>query len=334
MKKSLILIFALSFCFSNGFSQQYSKSWKDVNYAGDTMVYHKMDIYLPPTTVKQTAPFPAVVLIYGSAWLSNKSKGADMNSLGQSLLNAGFAVITPNHRSSFDAKFPAQMNDIKASIRFLRGNASQYSIDTTFIGITGSSSGGNMAAMAGTTRYVKTKKLGDITVDIEGKVGAYTSHSSSVDAVVDFFGPTNMLVMDSCGGTDFIHNDAGSPASLYIGGAIQMNKDKTLLASPTTYVAANNPPFLIFHGTSDRVVPYCQSEILFKALQNAKVASKLFLVPNGQHGPGVHTDTNIKMMTDFFKAELIQKAATKVSSVKTGKSVGFKQKSKGKKSSK
>lgn len=307
MKKTLILILSLTFCFSNCFSQQSSKAWKDVNYAGDTMLYHRMDIYLPPATVTKTAPFPAVVLIYGSAWLSNRSKGADMNSLGQALLNAGFAVITPNHRSSFDAKFPAQMNDIKAAIRFLRGNASQYSIDTTFIGVTGSSSGGNMAAMAGTTRYVKTKKLGDVTVDIEGHLGAYTSHGSSVDAVVDWFGPTNMLVMDSCGGTDFTHNDPGSPASLYIGGAIQNNKDKTLLASPITYIDANTPPFLIFHGTADRVVPHCQSEILFKALQNAKVPSQLYLVPNGQHGPSVHTDTNIKLMVDFFKEQQIQK---------------------------
>jgi acetyl esterase/lipase len=140
-------------------------------------------------------------------------------------------------------------------------------------------------------------------VDIEGNVGNDTAYSSSVDAVVDWFGPTNMLVMDSCGGTDFIHNDPGSPASLYIGGPIQDNKDKCLLASPTIYIDANDPPFLIFHGDNDHVVPHCQSELFYDALQKAKVPSQFFLVPDGQHGPGVHTDKYIKMMVDFFKAQ-------------------------------
>jgi acetyl esterase/lipase len=206
-----------------------------------------------------------------------------------------------------DAKFPAPMNDIKAVIRFVRANASKYRLDTSFVGITGSSSGGNMAAMAGTSRYVKKHTLGAVTVDVEGNVGPYTSYSSSVDAVVDWFGPTNMLLMDSCGGTDFIHNDPKSPASLYIGGPIQENKDKCLLASPTTYIDPSDPPFLIFHGDKDRVVPHCQSEILFNALQKAGVPSQFFLVPEGQHGPGVQVEPYLKTMTDFFTAEYTRK---------------------------
>jgi dipeptidyl aminopeptidase/acylaminoacyl peptidase len=106
--------------------------------------------------------------------------------------------------------------------------------------------------------------------------------------------------MDSCGGTDFIHNDAKSPASLYIGGPIQENKEKTLLASPTTYIDPSDPPFLIFHGDADRVVPNCQSQILFNALQNSNVSSQFFLIPGGQHGPGVHTAENIQKMVEFF----------------------------------
>jgi Esterase/lipase len=298
MKYFSLLI--LSLMFMTGYSQNYSACYKDLNYAGDTTVAHRLDIYIPKTV---KAKCPAIVLLYGSAWFSNKSKGADMNTLGQALLDAGYAVITPNHRASWEAKFPAQINDIKAVVRFVRGTASRYGIDTTFIGITGSSSGGNMAAMAGTTRNVKMHTLGNVTVDLEGKLGAYTSHSSSVDAVVDWFGPTNMLLMDSCGGTDFIHNDVNSPASQYIGGAIQSNKEKTLLASPTTYAAANNPPFLIFHGDADRVVPHCQGEILYKALQNAQIPSRFYLIPGGQHGPGVHVEPYIKMMVDFFNAQ-------------------------------
>ena len=166
-----------------------------------------------------------------------------------------------------------------------------------------------MAAMAGTTGKVKTHTLGTVSVDIEGNVGPNTSQSSSVDAVVDWFGPTNMLVMDSCGGTNFVHNDARSPASLYIGGPIQENKDKCLLASPMTYVDPSDPPFLIFHGDKDNVVPHCQSELLYDALQKAKVQSQFYLVPGGQHGPGVHVDKNLQLMVDFFVTNAKKKQA-------------------------
>lgn len=295
MKKVALLLMAIISL--NIFSQEYSQCWKDVSYASDSAVYHKLDIYLPKLEKKT---YPLVVYIYGSAWFSNRSKGADLNTVGKALLDAGFAVVMPNHRSSMDAKFPAPVNDIKAAIRFLRANADKYKFDTGFIGVSGSSSGGNMAAMAGTSRNVKQQTLGTVAVDIEGNVGPYTQYSSSVDAVVDWFGPTNMLLMDSCGGTDFIHNVANSPASAYIGAPIQENKEKCLLASPITYVDPSDPPFLIFHGDKDRVVPHCQSELLFDALQKAGVKSQFYLVPNGQHGPGVHVDANLKLMTDFF----------------------------------
>jgi acetyl esterase/lipase len=298
MRLAFILIFTMLFIRS--FGQPYAPAWKNVNYAGDTMVYHNLDIYLPHV---QKASYPVVISIYGSAWFSNNSKGADLETLGKALLNSGFAVVTPNHRSSIDAKFPAAMHDIKAVIRYVRANAAKYKLDTSFIGITGSSSGGNMAAMAGTSRNIKKFSHGNVTLDIEGDVGAHTSYSSSVDAVVDWFGPSNMLVMDSCGGTDFIHNDPKSPASLYIGGPIQENKDKCLLASPTTYVSPGGPPFLIIHGDKDKVVPYCQSEILFTALQKSNIPSRYILVPNGQHGPGVQVEPFLSMMVDFFVKE-------------------------------
>lgn len=296
MKLRILALFVIfsGYCFG----QEYSQSWKNLNYAGDNNDYHALDIYLPKTFAQK---YPVVVYVYGSAWLSNHSKGADLNTIGKALLDAGFAVVMPNHRSSIDAIFPAPINDIKAAIRYIRANAAVYQLDTTFIGVSGSSSGGNMAAMMGTTRGVKTGIMGNVTVDIEGKVGSCTAYSSSVDAVVDWFGPTNMLLMDSCGGTDFIHNDAHSPASLYIGGAIQENKDKCLLASPTTYVDPSDPPFLIFHGDKDRVVPHCQGEILFASLRKAGVPATFYLVEGGQHGPGVHVEKNINLMVQFFK---------------------------------
>lgn len=299
MKYFTIFIFYLAYI--NCFSQQYSKSWKDLNYAGDTMIYHRLDIYLPEV---EKPTYPAVVLIYGSAWFGNNLKGANLATLGNSLLDAGFAVVTPNHRSSMDAKFPAQINDVKAVIRFIRANAEMYQIDTSYIGITGSSSGGHLAALAGTSGFVKQFTVGSETEDIEGNVGQYLTYSSSVDAVVDWFGPTDFLVMDSCG-SSMVHNASDSPESSLIGGPIQDNKDKCALANPITYIDANDPPFLILHGDADPLVPHCESELLFNALQKANVPSQFVLVSGAQHGPGLFVEKYFKMMTDFFLKELV-----------------------------
>jgi acetyl esterase/lipase len=293
--KKLAIIF-LSCFFINCFSQQYSKKWTDLNYADDGKNYHLLDIYLPEIR-KQT--YPVVVLIYGSAWLSNNSKGIDISTIGNALLNAGYAVVTPNHRASSDAIFPAQIHDIKAAIRFIRANCSNYQLDTSFIGITGSSSGGHLSALAGTSRYVKQYTIDTTTMDIEGNVGKYTSFSSEVDAVCDWFGPTKFLKMDSCGSA-LVHNANDSPESKLIGGAIQNNKSKCALANPITYVDSTDPPFLIMHGDADPLVPYCESDLLYKALQTAKVDSKYVLVPNAQHGPGLLVDKYFTMMVDFF----------------------------------
>jgi acetyl esterase/lipase len=280
----------------NCFGQVFSNSWKDINYAGDDKIYHMLDIYLP--AVKKPA-YHVIIVIYGSAWLGNNLKGADLEILGKELLKAGFAVVMPNHRSSADAIFPAQINDIKAVVRFVRANAASYMFDTSFIGITGSSSGGHLASLTGTSGSVKQYTIGSATADLEGNLGQYGSYSSSVNAVVDWFGPTNFLVMDSCG-SQMAHNPPNSPESSLIGGPIQENPYKCALANPMTYVDANDPPFLIFHGDKDPLVPFCESEMFFKILQNAKVPSQYFLVPGAQHGPGLFIDKYFSMMTDFF----------------------------------
>ena len=282
------------------FGQQFSKSWKDVNYAGDDKVYHLLDIYLP---MVEKPSYPVVVVIYGSAWLSNNLKGTDLNTLGKALLDAGFAVVMPNHRSSTDAKFPAQINDIKAVVRFIRGNTLEYNFDTSFIGITGSSSGGHLASLTGTSGSVKEFTVGSATADLEGNIGQFGAYSSSVDAVVDWFGPTDFLTMDSCG-SQMAHNAADSPESSLIGSPIQENPDKCALANPITYVDANDPPFLIFHGDKDPSVPFCQSEMFFKALQNAKVPVQYFLVPGAQHGPGLFVEKYFKIMAGFFEIQV------------------------------
>lgn len=284
-----------------------SRGWMDLDYAGDAREYHRLDIYLPDV---EKPAYPAVIVIYGSAWFGNNMKKNDIKTLGQPLLDAGFAVVAPNHRSSRDAIFPAQINDIKAVMRFVRAKAKEYRIDTSFIGITGSSSGGHLSALTGTSGSVGQYTVNSASAQIEGDVGPYMNYSSSVDAVVDWFGPTDFLVMDSCGSRQ-VHNAPNSPESSLIGGPIQDNADRCALANPITYVDANDPPFLILHGDADPLVPYCESEKLYQALQKAGVRSQFVLVPGAQHGQGVFEEKYFKMMTDFFIKESKNKLSTK-----------------------
>jgi acetyl esterase/lipase len=300
MKKLILSIFLFSYLL--GFGQQpYSQKFTDLNYVNDGQNYHCLDIYLP-NIVKNT--YPVVVAIYGSAWLSNSGKS--LNGIGNALLNAGYAIVTPNHRSSKDAKFPAQIQDIKAVVRYIRGNCSQFKLDTTFIGITGESSGGHLAALCGTTNSVKQHTIGKVTMDIEGSLGQYVSFSSKVDAICDWFGPTDFLAMDSCFVNTnihgmFKHNENNSPESSLIGEPIQNSKTRCSLANPITYVNPTNPPFLLIHGDMDNLVPYCQSSLLYTALQSSRVPSKFILAAGGGHmNSKTETKENILEMIKFF----------------------------------
>ncbi len=280
---------------------QSSRSWVDVDYVGDGLIGHKLDIHLPASG---KAPFPVVICIYGSAWQSNQWKGNTFRiGIGQRLLKEGFAVVSINYRSSGDAKFPAQIQDVKAAIRFVRSNSATFSLDSNLIALTGWSSGGHLATLAGTTNHIKKETVNGLDIDIEGRLGKFTSASSKVNAVVDWFGPTDFLIMNTCG-SEMNHDDAGSPESALIGGPIQENKEKVALADPTSYVNKSNPPFLIFHGNKDPLVPHCQSEKLYNRLQKEGVKSELVIVPEGAHGPGVLIDKYFGRMVAFLKNEL------------------------------
>lgn len=278
-------------------SIETSKSWIDIDYVGDGIIGHKLDVFLPKTG---EGPFPCVITIYGSAWFSNSSKAACFkDNYGQTLLENGFAVVSINHRSSDDAIWPAQIHDVKAAIRFIRANAESFSLDSSFLGITGYSSGGHLSAMAGASSHIKITEINGLSIDLEGNLGKYLDEDSHIDAVVDFFGPTDFLTMNSCG-SSMNHNEVGSPESSLIGGAIQDNTEKTALAKPMDYVNKKTPPFLIFHGKRDPLVPHCQSEALYKALQENKVPSELVIIEGGGHGPGVMIDEYYTKMIAFF----------------------------------
>ena len=282
---------------ARGFNMpETAPTFKNVNYAGDKLEAHNLDIYLPDTGKPR---YKVVVIIYGSAWFSNNAKQMAFMSVGKPLLDAGFAVVSINHRSSGDAKFPAQINDVKGALRFIRANASKYKLDTSFIGITGFSSGGHLSSLAGVTNGLKKRTVGNTTVDIEGTVGGNLDFSSRVDAVVDWFGPVDMAHMENCKTV----KDEKSPEAALIGGAPAQNPDLVALISPITYVCDHNPRFLVFHGDADNVVPHCQSEFFSAALKKAGCLENFVTVPEGQHGPKTFNDETFKQMTDFFLKE-------------------------------
>ena len=283
-------------------------TFKDVNYAGDNMEAHRLDIYLPETGQDR---YKVIVVIYGSAWFSNNMKGMAYAALGKVLTDAGFAVVCINHRSSSEAKFPAQIHDVKAALRFIRAHAEEYHLDTSFVGITGFSSGGHLSSLAGVTNGMKKRTVGNTTIDIEGTVGGNLAYSSNVDAVVDWFGPVDMAHMENCETVKDVH----SPEAALIGGAPADYPDLVALISPITYVCDHNPRFLVIHGDADNVVPQCQSIRFSEALKQAGRLEAFIDVPNGQHGPVTFNEQTFKQMTDFFlresmKAKVVEDGGT------------------------
>ena len=279
-----------------------SQEWKDVNYAGDDKAYHTCDIYLPK---KEQASYPVVIHIYGSAWFSNNSKGAaDLGTIVKSLLDAGFAVVCPNHRSSMDAKWPAQIHDIRAVIRFVRGEAEKYKFDTSFIATSGFSSGGHLSSIAATTSGVKHMKVGTVDIDLEGTVGKYLCQSSEVNAACDWSGPVDLTAMD-CG--EHMTMGENSPEDVLLNSKLDKEPDKYRSLSATNYVDSYDPPIIIFHGEKDNVVPCCQGKKFYELLLAAGVKTEATFVPEGSHGgPAMYTKENLKKMVNFLQDVMLK----------------------------
>jgi len=300
MKKTILATLIAIFYSFSCFGQNAGKQWTDLNYANDDKVYHNLDIHLPNI---EKPSYKAIIVIYGSAWFADNAKQMGFQSLGKPLIESGFAVISINHRSSGDAVYPAQINDVKAAIRFIRANAAKYNIDPSFIGITGFSSGGHLAALAGTTNNVKEFTVGKKTLDIEGKVGNYLNVSSKVDAVVDWFGPIDFTRMENCSKP----KDDKSPEAALIRGNPADNLDMLALISPMTFIDKTDPHFLVIHGEADTVVPHCQSEFFSAALKDKGLLTEFISVPNGQHGPVTFNENTFKKMSEFFLKEATKK---------------------------
>jgi acetyl esterase/lipase len=251
-----------------------------------------LDIYRPET---QDGGIPAVVWIHGGAFRAgSKDDGQVRATLW--LVNHGYAVASINYRLSQVAKFPAQTHDTKAAIRWLRANGKQYGLDTARIAAWGASAGGHLSAMLGTSG-------GD--PGLEGDLG-HPEESSRVQAVVNFYGPTDFLQMDAQslpGGMK--HDSPDSPESQLIGGPIQEHPEKAARANPITYVSPDDAPFLILHGEQDLLVPPGQSGLLFTALRKAGVELTFHKIAGAGHGgPSFNTSIVRAMVLAFLDQHL------------------------------
>lgn len=247
---------------------------------------HKLDLYVPAGA---TRPLPLVIWTAGSAW--RRDTGKDRAEIVAAQLNpAGYAVAGVSIRSSAQVKFPGQVHDIKAAIRWLRANAAKYNFDPNHIAIMGDSSGGWTASMAAVT--------GD-ALEMEGSVGI-TGVSSVVQAAVAFYPPTNFLTMDAwalrkCDPAG-CHDGSHSPESDLVGCAIQTCPEKVKAANPMTYISSADRPIVILHGNSDQLVPHNQGEQFYMALNKACQDAIFISLPRAPHGNfnGFLTDDTLR----------------------------------------
>jgi acetyl esterase/lipase len=259
-----------------------TKAYRDVAYVKDGHERQKLDVYVPE---KAEGPLPLVVWIHGGGWQAGSKEGTP----ALTLLAHGYVVASINYRLSQHAVFPAQIEDCKAAIRWLRANAKTYKIDPEHVAVWGASAGGHLVALLGTTANVK---------ELEGKDGNL-DQSSKVQAVVDWFGPTDFRKFGERA------NEPKSGIYKLFGGPPTEKKELAVLASPVTHVTKNAAPFLIMHGDQDPLVPFSQSEALAEALKKAGVEVTLKKLEGSKHGgPEFGNSDSRKLIEDFLDKQL------------------------------
>ena len=237
----------------------------NLRYNNDTLQKHLLDIYLPPNA---KGKLPLVIFVHGGGWLSN-DKYADMGYMKKTvaeIVSRGFALASIDYRFSTQAVFPAQILDCNSAVSFLYDNADKYGFDKNRFAVMGFSAGGHLASLMGLS---KNNRIKDFFMP-------GTNQSFSFKAVVDFYGPAELILFPG-------NNDAKSPESLLIGAAPLARPDLAKAASPVTYVDKNDPPFLIIHGEKDELVSTKQSQLLSAWLRHAGVPNELVIVKDAPH---------------------------------------------------
>ena len=293
----------ISIDFQNTLRISEDRSWikrkyLDVSYG--PLKEEVMDIYLPN---EGEGPFPVIVMIHGGGWCDGDKTYWEPNG-GIKAVAFGFAVASINYRLGPEHPHPAQIQDVKAAIRFIRANAEKYGFDPKRIATWGGSAGGHLAALAGTAADVP---------ELTDRSLGNPDQSEAVQAVVDWYGP--IWIDRSAQYFETLNKftdaqQAGETPERFLG-LLQCSPEelpeKAVAFSPATYITKDCPPFLIQHGTVDPVVPYLQSVDFDKALSEVIGEDKvtLDLVHNQGHGSLVFESfDNVKRITDWLKSVL------------------------------
>lgn len=261
------------------------KVLRDLEFARPGGVPLLLDLYLPEKAAAK--PLPMVVWVHGGGW----SGGSKDRCPGVYLAADGFAVASINYRLTDVAQWPAQIEDCRSAVRWLRKHADEYGLDAAHVGVWGGSAGGHLVALLG-------------TLDAPEVAG---EPSCKVQAVCDWYGPSDLLTMPpnvlSPGKTE--EDLAKSNGAKLLGGTVRDRPESAKQASALYQVSPDDPPFLIMHGDQDPAVPLEQSTRLHEALQKAGVAAALEVIAGAGHGgPAFQTDAVRKSIRDFFTRHL------------------------------
>lgn len=254
----------------------------------------KLDIVRPKKQPNKL--MPVVAFIHGGGWKSGIKESGIPLLIG--LAQHGYFCVTVEYRLTPEAPFPAQIEDCKCAVRWLRAHANEYNLDPKRIGVWGPSAGGHLVALLGTAADMKK---------FEGR-GGWEKQSSRVQAVCDYFGPADLpklfrdaLALRNEGQLADVTKD--NPLYLLAGGPIKEKIEVLRKASPIIYVTKDDAPFLIVHGDKDPLVPLNQSEILNAALKKAGVDSTLVVVKDAGHGWRDHPEVQ-ETVLNFFNSHL------------------------------
>lgn len=271
----------------------------DIAYASESS-FQRLDLYLPDDEAPQSG-WPLIVFVHGGAWMMcDKSDIQVMAPL--SLRSRGFAVASVNYRLSSEAQFPAQIYDVKAAIRHLRANAETLGVDPNRFGIWGCSSGGHLVELAAMTN--DNPLLEDLSMG-----NPHTS--SSVQALVSFFGPTKLddmdMYMHQTGAGEPDHDDALSPEGRLLGGVPSERPGMVIAANPETWVTRDCPPTLLLHAPADPIVPVQHSIMLAHRISSIAGPGRvtLRLVENAGHAtPEFDTPEIMAQVATFLQIAL------------------------------
>jgi acetyl esterase/lipase len=243
----------------------------------------RLDLYLPNGADRP----PLIVYVHGGAWRADSKESMPLAAL----IAQGFAVASVDYRLSPVARFPAQIHDIKAAIRFLRAKQSSYGYDARRLTISGSSAGGHLAALVGVTNGNR---------ELEGELGDYRDQSSDVQAIVDYYGASNFLTILKQSTPHGI--GVRVPAlQLLLGAQPEDTPELAKLASPLFQVDPSDPPLLLLHGDQDPQMPINQSHELHGAYKAAGLPVRFEVLHGAGHGGArFYDDHSTKVVTAFL----------------------------------